>query len=401
MTFRTASTQKDHSAPPVSEFPRVALLTESATEWSRSILAGIEHYLRKGRYWQIFMEPHGALDSLRIPKGWTGEGIIADIRDAAMARHLCSLKIPVVKISQPVFEKMPFPTVTSDLAACIRMGVEYYFARGFQNLAYLRLDRNALDHENCRLFGEFVEGSGGRFFPRAVKMRGWGVPDWNLSIRDLAEWLTGLPKPVGIFSWAIGREVVYACHLARLRMPEEVSLLMIGDDAIYLGMSLIPISGLIHPGREIGSTAAEMLDQLMSGKKLAEGEKIRLLKPLGVNTRQSSDVMAVDDPALRAALAFIRENRSRPIQVDDVARHSGISRRVMEQRFAKVLEASPADYIREAHLERAKELLRETSLAIPDVAEASGFGSPEYMAQFFKARVGMPPIRYRLKVTAR
>lgn len=386
----------------VPEFPRVALLTESATEWGRNVLAGIEHYLRKrSYYWQIYMEPHGALDAIRMPEGWTGEGVIADIRDAAMARHLHELKIPVVKISQPVFKGMPFPTVTSDIPACIRMGAEYYFSRGFQNLAYLRLDRNAFDHGICRQFGEFVRGAGGQFFAQAVRTQGWGVADWNVSIRELADWLKSLPKPVGIFSWAIGREVVHACHLAGLRMPEEVSLLMLSDDEIYLRMSLIPMSGLTHAGEAIGHGAAEMLDQLMHGEKMCPNEPHRFLRPIGVKTRQSSEVMAIEDPALRAALAFIRENRARSIQVDDVARHAGISRRVMEQRFAKVLERSPADYIRDAHLERAKELLRETTLTIPDVAEASGFASPEYMSQFFKARVGVAPISYRRSATVR
>lgn len=384
---------------PVSEFPRVALLTESATEWGRSVLAGIEQYLRKGRYWEIYMEPHGAFDAIQIPNGWKGEGVIADIRDDAMARRLRLLKIPVVNISQKVFQGMSFPTVTSDISACVRMAAEYYFDRGFHNLAYLRLDGNAFDLGICRQFGKFVTGAGGTFFSRALKARGWGAGDWNVNIGDLAEWLKELPKPVGVFSWAIGREVVHACHLGRLRMPEEVSLLMLSDDEIYLRISLIPMSGLTHSGKEIGYGAAEMLERLMRGKKPAKNE-VRLVKPLGVKTRQSSEVMAIEDTALRAALGFIRENKSQPIQVDDVARHAGISRRVMEQRFAKVLKRSPADYIREAHLERAKELLRETIMPIPDVAEASGFASPEYMTQFFRLREGIAPIQYRRLRTA-
>ncbi|RRJ95005.1 xylose operon transcription regulator XylR [Opitutaceae bacterium TAV4] len=397
------------------DIPRVALLVETSTTWARSILDGIDHYLRKSYYWQIFLEPHGSNESIRMPVGWTGEGVIADIKDTAMARHLHALNIPVVNLSQVTFPRMSFPTVTTDVGACGRMVARYYFERGYQNFAYLRLERNPLDAQHAANFGEFVTQAGGAFFCLGVKNRAWGVADWNMSIKALADWLAGLPKPVGIFSWAIGREVVQACHLAGLRMPEEVALVMLSDDEIFLEMSHIPISGIMHPGEQIGHEAAQMLDELMTAAKsrkhaatfsgksqpAASPPPVRLIQPLGVKTRQSSDVLAITDPALRMAVSYIRQRVGEPLQVDDVARHAGISRRSLELKFARTLERSPADYIRDMHLGRAKELLRETMLPIPDVAAAAGFSSSEYMAQIFRAKLRESPLRYRRKVAAR
>ncbi|WP_043585794.1 AraC family transcriptional regulator [Geminisphaera colitermitum] len=397
------------------DYARVALLVETSTTWARSILDGINNYLRKGHNWQIFLEPHGSNESIRMPAGWVGEGVIAEIKDLGMARHFASLNIPVVNLSQVTFRDIAFPTVTSDIAACARMAGRYYFERGYQNFAYLRLERNALDAQHSANFGEFVTQAGGSFFSLGVKNRAWGVADWNMSIKALADWLAGLPKPVGIFSWAIGREVVQACHLAGLRMPEEVALVMLSDDEIFLEMSHIPISGIMHPGEQIGHEAAQMLDELMTAAKskkhaatfsgksqpAASPPPVRLIQPLGVKTRQSSDVLAITDPALRTAISYIRQRVGEPLQVDDVARQAGISRRSLEQKFAKTLERSPADYIRDAHLARAKDLLRETTLPIPQVADAAGFSSPEYMAQLFRAKLGESPLRYRKKITMR
>jgi LacI family transcriptional regulator len=60
-----------------------------------------------------------------------------------------------------------------------------------------------------------------------------------------------------------------------------------------------------------------------------------------------------------------------------------------------VTARTPAEEIRRAHLERAQQLLGETDQSILAVAEASGFGSPEYMAHHFKAALGRTPLQYR------
>ena len=43
----------------------------------------------------------------------------------------------------------------------------------------------------------------------------------------------------------------------------------------------------------------------------------------------------------------------------------------------------------------AKQLLEQTDLPMPEVAGAAGFGSPEYLAQVFRAELNCTPLRYR------
>ena len=76
----------------------------------------------------------------------------------------------------------------------------------------------------------------------------------------------------------------------------------------------------------------------------------KLLKPEGVDARLSTDTLAVTDPYVATAIRFIRESVRSPIQVADVAREAGISRRALERRFAEVVGHSPAHAIQESRL---------------------------------------------------
>ena len=220
-------------------------------------------------------------------------------------------------------------------------------------------------------------------------------PDWGFDLRKLANWLQELPKPVGIFTWnaSSAREVLFGCQSAKVVVPEEVAVLSGADDDLLCEVSHVPISAIVPAAEKIGFEAARTLDVLMNGRR--SPKQPILLDPLRVMARQSTDTLAINDPILVRALSFIRGRAANLIQVSDVAAHAGTSRRVLERRFAQLLGRSPAEEIRRQHFERAKQLLIETDMQIPEIADASGFGSPEYMAYVFRHEIQQSPRRYR------
>ena len=119
------------------------------------------------------------------------------------------------------------------------------------------------------------------------------------------------------------------------------------------------------------------------------------IKPVGIVARQSTDTLAIRDAALIKALSFLRQNAGRAVQVDEVAREAGVSRRMLERRFLELMHRTPADEIRRVHLERAQRLLVETDLPMTDVAESSGFSSQAYFADIFRRHLGLTPMKYR------
>ena len=98
---------------------------------------------------------------------------------------------------------------------------------------------------------------------------------------------------------------------------------------------------------------------------------------------------------MASALQFIKANVARPLQVDDVLDHLSISRRSLERRFRAAIGRSVATEIRRAHIERAKQLLVNTTLSIDEVATASGFTSATLIGVMFRKFVGESPTAFR------
>ena len=123
----------------------------------------------------------------------------------------------------------------------------------------------------------------------------------------------------------------------------------------------------------------------------------QLIEPLGVATRQSSDVVAVEDPQISAAVRFIREHAVEGIRVDDVLRAVPMARTLLERRFRQCLNCSPHEHILKVRLDRVKVMLAATPLSLAAIAERTGFEHPEYLSVAFKRVVGLTPSQYRAR----
>jgi LacI family transcriptional regulator len=119
------------------------------------------------------------------------------------------------------------------------------------------------------------------------------------------------------------------------------------------------------------------------------------MPPLGIAVRQSTDVLAIDDPLVVAAVRQIRDHACDGIKVADVARTLKTSRRVLEHRFTKRVGHTPHEEIARVQFRRVEQLLRETTLPLATIASRAGFRHTEYMTVAFTKRHGMPPSRWR------
>ena len=377
------------------KIPRVAILVDTSTSWGRRIIHGVASYVRKHGPWQLFVEARGMEERLRVPAGWHGDGIIARVNSVTMSREVETLGVPVVNVSGIQLSRMAFPQVTTSQEELADLVLAHFVQRGFKNFAYFSVLGVAYVSSQRDAFVRAVRQNGSECAVQAVKAQAGAEPNWSLDLSRLGDWIKSLPKPVGIMTWNAsgGREILYACQLAGLLVPEEVAVISGSDDDVLCEHLQPALSGVLVNAEQIGHEAAELLDRCMQGQ--TPPREPTLIPPLGIVTRQSTDTLAIDDPNLVKAVAFIREHASEAIQVCDVTRHAGLSRRVLERRFLKILGRSPASEIRRVHFERARQLLVETKLSIPEIALASGYGSPEYLAYAFKMQIGKTPQDYR------
>jgi LacI family transcriptional regulator len=83
------------------------------------------------------------------------------------------------------------------------------------------------------------------------------------------------------------------------------------------------------------------------------------------------------------------------IKVQDVVRELGISRRILDARFAARVGHTPHEEIARQQFRRVEQLLTETDLPLATIAERCGFRHAEYMTVAFTRRHGLPPSRWR------
>lgn len=95
------------------------------------------------------------------------------------------------------------------------------------------------------------------------------------------------------------------------------------------------------------------------------------------------------------AVRFMRDHLSEPIQIADVEKALNVSRRVLEHRFHKVLDDTPANVLRRMRLQNVKRLLGETTLPLARIAQLTGFNHVEVLVRTFRRELGVTPGEYR------
>src|SRR5690606_26778100 len=158
-----------------------------------------------------------------------------------------------------------------------------------------------------------------------------------------------------------------------------------------------PLSSVEPNVVRTGFLAASMLDRMMAGQEVEPG--LRLIPPLRVVARQSSDILAVDDPDVATALRLIRDNADRDLQVTDVLRAVGLSRRSLDYRFVAAVGRTVSAEITRVRMARVAELLTTTQWTLQRVAERLGFPHAEYMGVAFKRVTGLSPGAYRREMS--
>jgi LacI family transcriptional regulator len=376
---------------------KVAVLVDTSTSWGRRIIEGVHEYQSEHTRWQLFVEPRGVEQRRWLPPEWKGDGVIARVGFSELSQQLKELGVPVVNVSAITLPDTNFPRIITNLDETAGMAAEHFLSCCFRNFAYFSLLGLDYVQEHKEAFRKRVEGAGFTCeVYEAEPQNGAPEPEWMMDLDRLADWLAALPKPVAVLTWNTSgaREVLYACAHGGLKVPEEVSVMSGSEDDLFCKVAPVPISSVNPAAEEIGFRAAKHLDALMTRPKTASRKDARV-SPLGVVVRQSTEMLAVDDPALIRALRFIREDPARAMSVDDIAAHAGLCRRVLEQRFSKILGRSPATEIRRIRIERAIQLLQSTRLSVSMVAQRAGFNTAEYMATVFRNQLGVTPLSYR------
>ncbi len=374
--------------------PTVFLLIDSARAYERALLKGIARYSQVYGPWIFFhegpfWERHSRQDLLERMK--SADGII--MREGPFMQDILKLRIPAIVSNYATERIVGAPNIVSDHVAVGRMAAEHLIERGFRHFAFCGYPELFWSNQRC-------EGFTRRITEAALEWTAYRPPrtirqHWKKELPFMMEWLEKLPKPVGLFTCVDERsqQVAEACKKSGLRIPDEVAILGVDNDEMICMLSSTPLSSVAITAEKGGYEAAAVLNRLMKGKKHG-GASIEI-SPSHVVTRTSTDIVTVADDHVARALTFIRDNSRRELQVKDVALAAGLSRRVLEKRFRKVLNRSVYEQIRHERVGLIIKLLADPTLRIADIADALGFPDAAHIARYFRSQTGMSTAVYR------
>jgi LacI family transcriptional regulator len=408
----------------MGDVPRVILLLYPHAGYDRGLLQGIGRYARAHGPWIFYVagdEPGlpvpevEALSGARIkaiPVGegrrrmhlpdlrrWGATGIIGRLQTRELAKMVLGARVPVIAMDlseEQLAFSPPLANISEirpDSYKAGRMAAEHLLERGFKHFGYCGYAGRVWSQRRQKGFCQRLEEAGGHY--HVYETRHKNALLWQAERTHVTTWLRSLSKPVGIMACndIRGRQVLEASVLGGMSTPDEVAVVGVDDDQLLCELSNPPLSSVVLNAEQGGYQAAELLDGLMSHQK-RRPQRIDV-EPLWVVPRQSTEVIAVDDAEVAAALRFIRENARGLLTVEDVVRHAALSRRMLEIRFDHVLGRSIRSEIQRVRLVWVRQLLVETSMPVNKIAESAGFNSLSYLSKVFHKEVGETLAQYR------
>ncbi len=383
------------------EIPKVALLIETARGFGREFLLGVARYSRLHGPWSFHITPGDYKQVVPKMKQWGGTGIIARIQDKRVADAIISADLPTIAIGLTDEQMLPgsplakFSEISSDAIEVSRLAAQHLLDRQLTRFAYVGSEDRAWSQRREAAYIDFLTERGIQPHiyrqPKRPRDR-----EWEREQEFLAQWISELPMPIGLFACDDdrGREVLEACSLAGLHVPEDVAVVGVDNDEVFCELSDPPLSSVALNAEAAGYRAAALLDEMMHGR--VRKPQRMVVEALNVVTRRSTEVIAVKDPDIATALQFIHREQGKGISVDDVVEEVAVSRRNLERRFRDAIGRTILEEIQLVRLERAKRLLIETTYPVSKIATLAGFGSAGYFIQFFQKHIGKTPRKYRI-----
>jgi len=358
--------------------PVVYLLVPLGLSYGREVMRGVREYTKANCLWQLAVaEPIAA--TLRTLRKEKPDGIIAMLTSAALEKAARELRVPTVNVSS--WCKGVLPRAVPDNEAIGRMAAEHFVSRGFRNFAFAGMSQ--------LLFSQQRQQG----FVRALREAGWGCHE--IPEGGDARCIRSFPKPLGVFACndVRARQVISGCMKAKACVPEDVAVLGVDNDETLCELSEVPLSSIDPASRRVGFEAAALLDRLMQGKTLEQ--KWMIVPPAGLVVRASSDVLAVSDCEVANAMRYMQAHACDPMRVEDMMGVLRVSRRTLEKRFRTTFGRTLHDEIRRLQFEKARQLLCDTDLKIPQVARKCGFRDPKRFTTLFRQEFGSPPTAFR------
>jgi LacI family transcriptional regulator len=384
---------------------RVAFVVPDLHVSMLRMLTGISNYAKVNKNWHLrIAQGDSATIVPKLREAGIDGAIMKPSDKTKMLPDDFAAMIPCVSHSNIIVPRVA-PYITADNVGVGRLAAEHFLGLGLRSFAYFSTTTVWWSQQRLQGYADRLREAGFQPHVYAGSGRAYPTMDWQPgrtwvrgAMHNTINWLRSLPKPVGLMTCTdpMGYDLIEASEEAGIRIPEEVAVVGIYNERFICEVARPPLSSVEVNIEKAGYRAAELLNDIILGRTSMNGQVI-FSEATHVVQRQSSEMTAVDDPEVSAALHFIRNHFHQPIQVVDVVSATGLSRRMLEIRFSKSVKRSILDEVLRLRVEHVANILITSDLSIEQIATASNFESAGYMARLFKKFMGMSPRDYRRK----
>lgn len=335
----------------------------------------------------------------KLLEGLKLDGIfIRSPHDSDRFRQLQNISPRLIRIgTAPHSDDHLLPAVLPDLSAQGRLAVQHFVERGFKHVGFVGLPPWGI----WRHMFDGVEKAANE---AGLAVHLLQIPSTALTGTAAAKnreafsaWIRNVPRPFGLICshdpLAVSA-VVWTTFLG-MRVPQEVAVLGNGCDPHLCGRCWPRLSSVNPREYWRGFVACELMAKLLAGGQ-APKEPV-MIQPLGISVRESTDVLACNNPVLTEALLYIWANIEKDLPVEDVAAHVGMHRRKLERSFLASFGRGVNAELKRRRLEKSRELLSGTELTVRDIAIKTGFRSEEYFYRAFRRAFDTTPLQWRKK----
>ena len=404
------------AAPGGAEPPEIALVINERTnmDYAGKLAFGVLGYaeaaglrVRHARGMPLVFQsdlPGGSYGGAKASGGLGGSrgsgglvGLVVQGSTEKLLRLGTRLGVPAVNVSSHGAGGA-LPTVNCDNAAIGRLAAAHLHGCGYRRFLFVGKAARRSAQERARGFAEGLAergaaGASWLFGPEAAAATTTGM---TLDPAAVEARLRPLLPPLGVFAETdiLGRQLLRGAVALGLRVPEGCGLLGV-DNTSYLCETTTPTLSSVDAHQElVGRRAAALLHRLVLGQGDSAPVTLRV-PPRRVVQRGSTDPAATEDAVVREAVRLILRHARDPLQIDEIARTVGVSRRRLEVRFRAARGRSPLAEVHAASIHLARQLLADTDLPVTHVHAECGFRSYAVFHAAFKRHEGVAPGAWR------
>lgn len=373
--------------------PRSILLV---TDWfDHRFHHGVARFARE-HGWRLSLE---SAYGRALPWGWRGDGVVATIGCEETAKFVQSLAVPVVDTTQSL-PKLRLPRVRQDDAAIGAMGARFFLERGFRQLAFCSPDANPVHHARRDGFAKAAKAGGADFLEMVLQDKASGNQPWQ-AIRDgAARQLRTLGRPTGLCC-VDDCSAALLCEIAKeegVDIPGRLAILGVGNLEAACECSWVTLSSIAVDMDKQGYEAARLLEEVLSGRHgpwPLKQPPVRLLAPLEVIERASTQGVAVQDARLARVVAHMHAHPADDASIETMAAIARVGNRKLYELFAGEFQSTPAAFFDQVRLRVATRRLADPGVKLRAVAKEAGFGTTLRMHRAFVRAIQVTPGAWR------